>query len=87
MAKVTDQAPAEMIDPRFESLPPAPRPERDFSGRLDGVIVAVWEGDLYLAKACCASIRQNMGDIPITLLVDGPATDTRDLQRLHAVLA
>ena len=26
-----------------------------------------------------------MGDIPITLLVDGPATDTRELERLPGV--
>lgn len=85
MANVPDQASPELLDPRFESLPPAPRPERDLSSRLDGVIIPVWEGDVYLAKACCASIRENMGDIPITLLVDGPATDTRALQRLHGV--
>jgi hypothetical protein len=38
---------------------------------LDGVIVGVCAADLYLAKACCASVRRFMGDIPITLLADG----------------
>src|SRR5580704_7400437 len=74
-----------LLDPRSESLPPPPPPDPAFDGRLDGIVIPVWEGDVYLAKACCASIRQSMGDIPITLLVDGPATDTRDLQRLHGV--
>jgi hypothetical protein len=52
---------------------------------LDGVVIAVWAGDVYLAKACCASVRRFMGDIPITLLVDDSATDTRELQRLPGV--
>jgi hypothetical protein len=52
---------------------------------LDGVVIAVWAGDVYLAKACCASVRRFMGDIPITLLVDGSATDTRELQLLPGV--
>jgi len=69
----------------MESLPPPPRPDRDFRNRLDGVVILVWSGDVYLAKACCASVRQSMGDIPITLLVDGPTTDTRELERLHGV--
>lgn len=79
------QIPPGCLDPRAESLPPAPGPDRDYSGRLDGVVIPVWAGDTYLAKACCASVRRSLGDIPITLLVDGPATDTRDLQRLHGV--
>lgn len=78
-------APSDYLDPRFESLPPPPPAETDFSNRLDGVIIPVWAGDVYLAKACCASVRQSMGDIPITLLVDGPATDTRALQQLPGV--
>ena len=76
---------AGLLDPREESLPPPPPPERDFRNRLDGVVILVWAGDVYLAKACCASVRQSLGDIPITLLVDGAATDTRDLERLHGV--
>jgi hypothetical protein len=79
------QVPPGFLDPRIESLPPPPPAEGDFSGRLDGVIIPVWAGDLYLAKACCASVRQSMGDIPITVLVDGAATDTRELERLHGV--
>lgn len=75
----------DLLDPRCESLPPPPPPDQDYRGRLDGVIILVWAGDVYLAKACCASVRQSMGDIPITLLVDGAATDTRELQRLPGV--
>ena len=86
MPQISNPAPPGFIDPRFDSLPPPP-PGQDFSGRLDGVVIPVWKGDLYLAKACCASVRQSMGDIPITLFVDGPATDTRELQRLHGCSA
>jgi hypothetical protein len=78
-------APAHLIDPRVESLPPPPPPEKDFSDRLDGVIILVSAEHVYLAKACCASIRQSMGDIPITLLADGPEVDTRELQKLPNV--
>ncbi len=85
MLQASDPAPPGYLDPRVESLPTPPKPEQDFSGRLDGVVILVWAGDIYLAKACCASVRQSLGDIPITLLVDGPATDTRDLQRLPGV--
>lgn len=77
--------PENLLDPRFESLPTPPPPNPEFSNRLDGVVIPVWEGDIYLAKACCASIRQSMGDIPITLLVDGADADTRDIQRLPNV--
>ena len=73
------------LDPRVESLPPPPPSVQDFSGSLDGVIVLVSAGDMYLAKACCASIRHSMGDIPITLLVDGPDTNTAELERLPNV--
>jgi len=85
MPQASDSAPPGYLDPRVESLPAPPPPEMDFSNRLDGIIIPVWAGDVYLAKACCASVRQSMGDIPITLLVDGPATDTRELQRLPGV--
>jgi hypothetical protein len=77
--------PTGYLDPRIESLPPAPQAGQDFSGRLDGVVIPVWAGDVYLAKACCASVRQYLGDIPITLLVDGADTDTSEIQRLHGV--
>jgi hypothetical protein len=77
--------PAGYLDPRVESLPPPPAPEKDFSDRLDGVIILVSAGDVYLAKACCASIRQCMGNIPITLLVDGRNTNTSELERLPNV--
>lgn len=85
MPKDHAQVSPSLIDPRYESLPPPPRPGADFSDRLDGVIVLVSAGDVYLAKACCASIRQSMGDIPITLLSDGPEVNTRELLRLPNV--
>jgi hypothetical protein len=74
-----------LLDPRVESLPPPPPAEQDFGSRLDGVIVLVSARDVYLAKACCASIRQAMGDIPITLLVDGREVNTAELSRLSNV--
>ena len=77
--------PGHLLDPRFESLPAPPSPNPEFNNRLDGVVIPVWQGDVYLAKACCASVRRSMGDIPITLFVDGTGADTRDLQRLHGV--
>jgi hypothetical protein len=83
--KTPSAIPPNLIDPRCENLPPPPPPEPAFRDRLDGVVIPVYAGDVFLAKACCASVRQCMGDIPITLLVDGAATDTRELQRLHGV--
>jgi hypothetical protein len=85
MSQASALIPPNLLDPRIESLPPLPPTDQDFSSRLDGVVIAVWDGDVYLAKACCASVRESMGDIPITLLVDGAATDTRELQRLPGV--
>jgi hypothetical protein len=85
MSKFSPPAPPGYLDPRVESLPPPPAPETDFSARLDGVIILVSAGDVYLAKACCASIRQNMGNIPITLLVDRPQTNTAEVERLPQV--
>jgi hypothetical protein len=77
--------PLKHLDPRVESLPSPPLPESDFCDRLDGVIILVSAGDVYLAKACCASIRQSMGSIPITLLVDGRHTDTAEIERIPNV--
>lgn len=85
MSQTSTAIPSNLLDPRVESLPPPPPPERDFSGRLDGVIVLVSAGDVYLAKACCASIRQAMGEIPITLLVDGLEVNTAEITRLSNV--
>jgi hypothetical protein len=85
MLRTANHVPPEYLDPRIESLPPPPPPQGDFSGRLDGVIVMVSAGYEYLAKACCASIRQSLGEIPITLLVNGSDTDTAELLRLPKV--
>ncbi len=85
MQKSSVAFPLGLLDPRMESLPAPPPPDPALASRLDGVIVLVSAGDVYLAKACCASIRQSLGDIPITLLVDGPNTDTTELQRLPKV--
>jgi hypothetical protein len=72
------------IDPRVTTPPPPPSPEVDVSGRLDGVVIPTWAGDVHLAKACVASIRESMGEIPITLLVDGEV-DTSDFSRVANV--
>src|SRR5579859_7174394 len=85
MSQTSTFVPPNLLDPRVESLPPPPQPEQDFSGRLDGVIVLVSVEHVYLAKACCASIRQSMGNIPITLLADGPEVNTGELQKLPNV--
>lgn len=85
MAQISVPTPSGLLDPRVESLPPPPVLAGGLGGRLDGVVIPVWSGDVYLAKAACASIRQSMGDIPITLLVDGLTTDTRELRRLYGV--
>jgi hypothetical protein len=85
MAKNTPPTPPDRLDPRLESLPPPPPADRDYRDRLDGVIILVYAGDVYLAKACCASIRQALGDLPITLLVDGPEVNTAELERLPGV--
>ncbi len=77
--------PPDLLDPRHESLPEPPPPEPGLKDRLDGVIVLVSPGDVYLAKACCASIRKSMGDIPITLLVDGQDTNTSELEQMPNV--
>ncbi len=85
MPQDPNPVPPNLLDPRRESLPPPPPVAQDFSNRLDGVIVLVSSGHVYLAKACCASVRQSMGNIPITLLVDGPNTNTSELERLPNV--
>ena len=85
MPKDSQSIPPTLLDPRTESLPAPPPPDPAWANRLDGVIVLVSAGDVYLAKACCASIRQSLGNIPITLLVDGLNTDTTELQRLPNV--
>lgn len=36
-----------------------------------GVNVACFRGDYPFAKACCASIRRHLGDVPIHLYIDG----------------
>ncbi len=84
-AATPTSVPTDRLDPRAESLPPAPAAPADYRDRLDGVIVLVSVGFEYLAKACCASIRQSLGDIPITLLVDGHETDTAAIERLPGV--
>lgn len=81
----SSSTPKDLVDPRYESLPPDPIPEQDFSGRIDGVIVVMSPTDVYLAQASCASIRQTMGNIPITLLADGSETDTSELEHLPNV--
>lgn len=52
---------------------------RDF-----GVIVVCHRGDYYLAKACCASIRYFMDDVPIALIADGDFP-THELEATYSV--
>ena len=49
-----------------------------------GVIIACHRHDYYLAKACCASIRYFMDDVPIALLTDGEFS-TRDMEYTYGV--
>ena len=49
-----------------------------------GVIVICCNSDYWSAKACCASIRYFMGDIPICLLVDG-TFKVDDLKKTYGV--
>jgi len=55
---------------------------RDF-----GVIVGCYRQDYLFAKATCSSIRHGMGDIPITLLVDGrfPINELSQLYEVRAL--
>jgi hypothetical protein len=85
MPPETAPIPSNLLDPRQESLPPPPVLPEDYSQRLDGVIILVSAEHVYLAKACCASIRQSMGNIPITLLCDGREVNTAELEKLPNV--
>lgn len=85
MSQPPPPIPPNLLDPRRESLPPAPALAEDLSKRIDGVIVVTSPTDVYLAKASCASIRHVMGNIPITLLCDGANTNTSELERLPNV--
>ena len=86
MPTTSSEAPPHLIDPRCESLLPPPPAEQDYSKRLDGVIILVSAGDIYLAKACCASIRQSMGNIPHYLAERwAREVDTTELRKLPNV--
>jgi hypothetical protein len=63
-------------------LPSPPAPSVPPGHGLDGVIIGVCPADLYLAKACCASVRRFLGEIPITLLTDGPVA-TSSLESVY----
>ncbi len=36
-----------------------------------GVVICCCKFDYFLAKGCVASVRQYLGDVPITLFIDG----------------
>jgi hypothetical protein len=49
-----------------------------------GIIIATYHRDYSFAKACCASIRYFLGDVPICLIVDGTFS-VRGLERSYGV--
>jgi lipopolysaccharide biosynthesis glycosyltransferase len=49
-----------------------------------GIVTACWQGDYFLVKATCASIRYFMGDIPICVIVDGNFS-IEELEKLYNV--
>jgi hypothetical protein len=49
-----------------------------------GIIIACCDQDYIFAKACCASVRYFMGDVPICLIVDGEL-NTSTLERIYGV--
>ncbi len=49
-----------------------------------GIIVVCCKSDYWSTKACCASIRYFLGDIPICLLIDGTFS-VSDLQKAYGV--
>jgi lipopolysaccharide biosynthesis glycosyltransferase len=49
-----------------------------------GIIVACYQKDYIFAKACCASIRYFLGDVPICLIVDGDFSP-EDLRQTYGV--
>jgi hypothetical protein len=53
-----------------------------------GINVVCYRGDYHLAQACCASIRDQIGSVPICLFVDGdfdvtPLVKTYGIQVVH----
>lgn len=53
-----------------------------------GVVISCYKRDYMFAKACCASVRQFLGNVPLCLLVDGdfPVDDmkrTYNVQTLY----
>lgn len=49
-----------------------------------GIIIACCDQDFMFAKACCASIKDNLGDIEICLIIDGNFS-TIDLEKAYNV--
>lgn len=49
-----------------------------------GIVTACWQGDYFLVKATCASIRHFLGDIPICVIVDGDFS-IQELENLYGV--
>ena len=49
-----------------------------------GIIVACCDQDYFMAKACCASIRNFLGDVPICLITDGTFS-VRSLEKTYGI--
>ena len=49
-----------------------------------GVNIVCFRGDYPFAKACCASVREHLGSVPIDLLIDGDFP-TSDLETAYGV--
>ena len=50
-----------------------------------GIVIACCRTDAHYAKACLASIRHFLGDIPVFILVDGPASPLDSVAHLPGV--
>lgn len=50
-----------------------------------GVVTACHQSDLPFARAACASIRHQMPDVPVALIVDGDV-NVSDIVRIHGVI-
>lgn len=77
--------------PEHQNRAPSAMPQLDTSpanpaasGGDFGVVVATHRSDYDLAKGCCASIRASLGNVPISLFVDGDFS-TRLLERAYGV--
>jgi hypothetical protein len=60
---------------------------RSFANAADfGINIACYRADYPFAKACVASIRRHLGDVPVCLFVDGDFS-VRELERTYGIRA